>query len=436
MTSHCGIWQFEVARRDTHPTEGNTARDGEAYSDPFRRQPNTMSAAIPHQDNERQSPNHRHDSARAAPVGVRETASSASPTIRPTVPTSIAASFTWRNTTARIAVIPTPTCWPVPPPGGTAGGTESRRAPRRIRRHRHRGPPGTATGLTIGSGVADPRRLNFEVREAPTAWSTDRPRTANAAAIAAISPTAGLIQPEPTNVGEVLNRMGAKSKLTKHGCDQRGRIAMQRDPGDAAADRLAEITTAPLGARPGEGPDRRRRVRRGAGLNLQIVSGDLPTCRSSFPATRWWGDRHATVGDDVGTGRLGEAVGVSWFAGSCGHCTWCRRGRQNLCEQAQSDGLVSRGGYTTSMVARSDCAFRLPDSVSPRTHQPGRAAALAPLLCGGVIGYRSLRIAGVNERSSGVKLGLLRLWGVSDACPAGLRGTGRAALRGDALRVW
>ena len=201
--------------------------------------------------------------------------------------------------------------------------------------------------------------------------------------------------------------MGAKrSKLTSMTLTNAARIAMQlRDPGDAATDRLADITTAPLKPRPGE-------VRIAVDAcavcrtDLQIVSGDLPAhVLPIVPGHQVVGVIDA-VGDDVDTGRLGEAVGVSWFAGSCGHCTWCSEGRQNLCEQAQFTGWYRDGGYTTSMVARSDCAFRLPDSYRPELTGRARAAALAPLLCGGVIGYRSLRIAGVNERSSGVKLGL------------------------------
>ena len=96
---------------------------------------------------------------------------------------------------------------------------------------------------------------------------------------------------------------------------------------------------------------------------------------------------------EVESSRIGQAVGVSWFAGSCGHCAWCLEGRQNLCEQAEFTGWYRDGGYTTSMLARADCAFELPADYRPELTGEQRAVALSPLLCGGVIGYRSLRIA-------------------------------------------
>ena len=136
------------------------------------------------------------------------------------------------------------------------------------------------------------------------------------------------------------------------------------------------------------------------------MSGDLPAHRLPIvPGHQVVGVIEA-VGPEVESSRIGQAVGVSWFAGSCGHCAWCLEGRQNLCEQAEFTGWYRDGGYTTSMLARADCAFELPADYRPELTGEQRAVALSPLLCGGVIGYRSLRIAEVDAASAGLRLGL------------------------------
>ena len=178
-----------------------------------------------------------------------------------------------------------------------------------------------------------------------------------------------------------------------------------REPGSEEQDRLEQITTAL--PEPGRGEVR---VAVGAcavcRTDLQIVSGDLPAHRLPIvPGHQVVGVIEA-VGPEVETSRIGQAVGVSWFAGSCGHCAWCLEGRQNLCEQAEFTGWYRDGGYTTSMLARADCAFELPADYRPELTGEQRAVALSPLLCGGVIGYRSLRIAEVDSESAGLRLGL------------------------------
>jgi propanol-preferring alcohol dehydrogenase len=86
---------------------------------------------------------------------------------------------------------------------------------------------------------------------------------------------------------------------------------------------------------------------------------------------------------------------VAWLAGACGRCPQCLSGRENLCPEARFTGWDRDGGYTTHLVARADFAFHLP---------PGFADLdAAPLLCGGVIGYRALRRSGIQP---GGKLGL------------------------------
>lgn len=125
--------------------------------------------------------------------------------------------------------------------------------------------------------------------------------------------------------------------------------------------------------------------------DLQIVNGDLrPHRQPVVPG-------HQVVGRVVGGARAGQRVGLVWLGWTCGHCRFCLAHRENLCTRAQFTGYDFDGGWATHVVAHSDFAFELPD---------GSDAALAPLLCGGVIGYRSLRRAGLGPASAGSRLGL------------------------------
>ena len=92
----------------------------------------------------------------------------------------------------------------------------------------------------------------------------------------------------------------------------------------------------------------------------------------------------------------GDRVGVPWLGWTDGTCRYCRTGRENLCEHAKFTGYDIDGGYAERAVADERFCFPIPDGF-PDDHA-------APLLCAGLIGYRSLRLAGEGER-----LGLLRL---------------------------
>jgi propanol-preferring alcohol dehydrogenase len=120
--------------------------------------------------------------------------------------------------------------------------------------------------------------------------------------------------------------------------------------------------------------------------DLQIVSGDIAMRkRPVVPG-------HQVVGRIAGTG---ERVGLAWLAGACGRCAQCLAGRENLCEVADFRGWTVDGGYAEKAVARRDYAFALPDALSD--------VEAAPLLCAGIIGYRSLRLSGIPP---GGRLGL------------------------------
>ena len=111
---------------------------------------------------------------------------------------------------------------------------------------------------------------------------------------------------------------------------------------------------------------------------------------------------HQVVGRVVQCGprptalRPGARVGVGWIYSACGRCEYCRRGLENLCPAFRATGRDANGGYAELMVVRQDFAYPIPDS-------PMTDAEVAPLLCAGAIGYRSLRLANLPN---GGRLGL------------------------------
>lgn len=132
--------------------------------------------------------------------------------------------------------------------------------------------------------------------------------------------------------------------------------------------------------------------------DLQIVTGDLAARQLSIvPGHQAVGVVEA-LGDDVAAGgawRVGERAGVTWLGGFDGTCRFCRSGRQNLCPEATFTGWDRNGGFAQAMVVRANVAVRLPEGLTDE--------AAAPLLCGGVIGYRALRLSGIEP---GGRLGL------------------------------
>jgi alcohol dehydrogenase, propanol-preferring len=96
---------------------------------------------------------------------------------------------------------------------------------------------------------------------------------------------------------------------------------------------------------------------------------------------------HQIVGEDVATG---ERLGVPWLGWTCGECRYCTTGRENLCDRARFTGYQLDGGYAEYAVADRRYCFPLPEGYADEE--------AAPLLCAGLIGYRSLRLAGDAER--------------------------------------
>src|SRR5208282_1928685 len=145
--------------------------------------------------------------------------------------------------------------------------------------------------------------------------------------------------------------------------------------------------------------------------DLHIVEGELPPLREPLIPG------HQIVGEVVQGATpqlpLGTRVGVSWIGGTDGQCWYCQHNLENLCDAPTFTGYSVNGGYAEFAAARADFVFPLPQALD--------ALHAAPLLCAGIIGFRSLRVAGVErgERvglfgfgaSAHLAIEVLRAWG-------------------------
>jgi len=133
--------------------------------------------------------------------------------------------------------------------------------------------------------------------------------------------------------------------------------------------------------------------------DLHVVEGDLPSrLPNVIPG-------HQIVGEVVEAGanvkslKRGDRVGIAWLRRTCGVCRFCRTGRENLCEQAEFSGWTANGGFAEYVVAPADFVYALPEDFDD--------LQAAPLLCAGIIGYRSLRLTGIEKENwAGARLGI------------------------------
>jgi propanol-preferring alcohol dehydrogenase len=144
--------------------------------------------------------------------------------------------------------------------------------------------------------------------------------------------------------------------------------------------------------------------------DLHIVEGDVPSIRSPLIPG------HQIVGEVVAGGSAelpeGTRVGVSWLGGTDGVCPYCRTGEENLCDSPTFTGYTVDGGFAEYASARADFVIPLPESLDD--------VRAAPLLCAGIIGFRSIRVAGVKRgdrvglfgfgASAHLTLPVLRYW--------------------------
>lgn len=129
--------------------------------------------------------------------------------------------------------------------------------------------------------------------------------------------------------------------------------------------------------------------------DLHIVEGEIPPKKLPIiPGHQIVGTVEA-IGQGVTRFKRGDRVGVPWLYSTCGSCTFCRRGDENLCDEASFTGYHADGGYAEYTVVGEEFAYPIPRDFSD--------LQAAPLLCAGIIGYRALRLAEVKR---GARVGL------------------------------
>jgi alcohol dehydrogenase, propanol-preferring len=120
--------------------------------------------------------------------------------------------------------------------------------------------------------------------------------------------------------------------------------------------------------------------------DLHVIDGELPHPKLPIVPGHEIVGRIAAVGPGVRGFAPGARVGVPWLGAACGICAYCLSGRENLCDAPTFTGYTRDGGYATHTLANARFCYALPDQLDP--------AEAAPLLCAGLIGWRSYRMAG------------------------------------------
>lgn len=124
--------------------------------------------------------------------------------------------------------------------------------------------------------------------------------------------------------------------------------------------------------------------------DLHVIDAELPGIRYPIVPGHEIVGRVDLVGADVTNHRIGDRVGIPWLGYTCGICRFCREGMENLCDRPLFTGYTRDGGFATHAIADARYAFPLGDQ--------GDDVSIAPLLCAGLIGWRSLVMAGDAER--------------------------------------
>jgi alcohol dehydrogenase, propanol-preferring len=124
--------------------------------------------------------------------------------------------------------------------------------------------------------------------------------------------------------------------------------------------------------------------------DLHVVDGELTHPKLPLVPGHEIVGMVTLIGPEVRGIKVGDRVGVPWLGWTCGECTYCRTGRENLCARARFTGYQINGGYAEYTVADERFCFPIPAGFTD--------IEAAPLLCAGLIGYRALRLAGEAER--------------------------------------
>jgi len=130
--------------------------------------------------------------------------------------------------------------------------------------------------------------------------------------------------------------------------------------------------------------------------DLHVVDGELPRPKLPIVPGHEIVGRAAVLGEGVAGFARGERIGVPWLGYTCGVCPFCRDGRENLCDRPLFTGYTRDGGYATHALADARYCFPLPERMDD--------AEVAPLLCAGLIGWRSYRMAraGLDVKALGL----------------------------------
>lgn len=128
---------------------------------------------------------------------------------------------------------------------------------------------------------------------------------------------------------------------------------------------------------------------------LDEIEGRTPPPRLPMTPGHQVVGRVAEEGPGCRLGLLGQRVGVAWIHSSCGNCSWCENGQENLCPEFRACGRDAQGGYAEFMTVAEDYAHPLPETLGD--------LSAAPLLCAGAVGFRALQACGLRD---GQPLGL------------------------------
>ena len=143
--------------------------------------------------------------------------------------------------------------------------------------------------------------------------------------------------------------------------------------------------------------------------DLHVVEGELASRKSPVIPGHQIVGVVQRVGGRVDSFAVGDRVGIAWLNRTCGVCEFCRSGRENLCDRAMFTGWTVDGGYAEFAVAPAAFTYHLPDGFDD--------IQAAPLLCAGIIGYRCLRLTGIDETKwKGAKLGLYGFGAAGHVC--------------------
>ena len=132
--------------------------------------------------------------------------------------------------------------------------------------------------------------------------------------------------------------------------------------------------------------------------DLHVIEGELPERHLPIIPGHQVVGRVERLGANVTGLQVNDRVGIPWLHQTCGQCEYCRCGKENLCECATFTGYTVNGGYAEYAVAPADFVYAIPGTFGDME--------AAPLLCAGIIGFRSLRLSGIAGNSAGKRLGI------------------------------